>query len=213
MMHWSPSGKRIVLMGREPGKLWRLYIVDAQGGDILPVLKETRNEADPDWSPDGNSLVFGRLPDLMAEKSLPKAIYIVDLQTRQVTTLPNSEGLFSPRWSPDGRYIVAMPLDQSKLVFYDTATHTWKTLIARPAHDPVWSNDSRWIYFHDFLAQDQPVYRVSVPDGKLERVAGLKSVQPLDVLDFRFAGLTPGDVPLVSARISTANIYSIDLNP
>ncbi|MHB2009760.1 MAG: CadC family transcriptional regulator, partial [Acidobacteriaceae bacterium] len=64
-----------------------------------------------------------------------------------------------------------------------------------------------------FLAQDQPVYRVSVPDGKLERVAGLKSVQPLDVLDFRFAGLTPGDVPLVSARISTANIYSIDLNP
>ncbi len=212
MMHWSPSGKRIVLMGREPGKLWRLYIVDAQGGDILPVLKETRNEADPDWSPDGNSLVFGRLPDLMAEKSLPKAIYIVDLKTRQVTTLPNSEGLFSPRWSPDGRYIVAMPLDQSKLVLYDTAAHTWKVLIARPAHDPVWSNDSRWIYFHDFLAQDQPVYRVSVPEGKLERVAGLKSVQPLDVLDFRFAGLTPGDVPLVSARISTANIYSIDLN-
>jgi Tol biopolymer transport system component/DNA-binding winged helix-turn-helix (wHTH) protein len=212
MMHWSPSGKRIVLMGREPGKLWRLYIVDAQGGDILPVLKETRNEADPDWSPDGNSLVFGRLPDLMAEKSLSKAIYIVDLKTRQVTTLPNSEGLFSPRWSPDGRYIVAMPLDQSELVLYDTVAHTWKALIARPAHDPVWSNDGRWIYFHDFLAEDQPVYRVSVPDGKLERVAGLKSVQPLDVLGFRFAGLTPGDVPLVSARISTANIYSINLN-
>ncbi|MHB8303891.1 MAG: winged helix-turn-helix domain-containing protein [Acidobacteriaceae bacterium] len=212
MMHWSPNGKRIVLMGREPGKVWRLYIVDGQGGDLLPVLTETRNEADPDWSPNGNSLVFGRLPDLMAEKSLPKAIYMVDLKTRQVATLPNSEGLFSPRWSPDGRYIVAMPLDQSKLVLYDAAAHTWKTLIARPAHDPVWSNDSRWIYFHDFLAEDKPVYRVSVPDGKLERVAGLQSVQPLDVLDFRFAGLTPGNVPLVSARISTANMYSVNLN-
>ena len=212
MMHWSPNGKRIVLMGREPGKVWRLYIVDAQGGNLTPVLNEARNEADPDWSPDGNSLVFGRLPDLMAEKSLPKAIYIVDLKTKQVTTLPNSEGLFSPRWSPDGRYIAAMTLDQNKLMLYDTDIHTWRTLISRPAHDPLWSNDSRWIYFNDFVAEGQPVYRVSIPDGRLEHVAGLRSVQPLDVLDFRFAGLTPGDVPLISARISTANIYSINLD-
>lgn len=211
MMHWSPDGRRIVLMGREPGKLWRIYIVDAQGEDILPVLNETRNEADPDWSPDGKSLVFGRLPDIMAEKSLPKAISIVDLRTRRVTILPNSEGLFSPRWSPNGRYIVAMPLDESKLMLYDTAEHVWRTLIARPAQDPIWSSDSRWVYFHDFMATDQPVYRVSVPDGKLERIAGLRSVRPLDVLDFRFAGLAPGDVSLVSARISSANIYSLDL--
>lgn len=211
MMHWSPDGKRIALMGREPGKLWRLYIMDAQGGNLQPVLNETRNEADPDWSPDGNSLVYGRLPELMAEKSLPKFIYIFDLKTKQSSPLPGSEGLFSPRWSPDGRYIAAMPVDESKLVLYDTTTQSWKTLIARPAHDPVWSHDGRWIYFHDYVAEDQPIYRVSVPDGRLERVADFQSLQPLDVLDFRFAGLTPDDVPLVSARISTANIYSVDL--
>lgn len=212
MMHWSPNGKRIVLMGREPGKVWRLYIVDAQGGKLTPVLNETRNEADPDWSPDGKSLVFGRLPDLMAEKSLPKAIYSVDLKTKQITTIPNSDGLFSPRWSPDGHFIAAMTLDQSKLMLFDIVTHTWRTLISRPAHDPVWSNDSRWIYFHDFVAEDQPVYRVSVPDGRLEHVAGLRSVQPLDVFDFRLAGLSPGNVPLVSAHVSTANIYSANLD-
>lgn len=212
MMHRSPDGKRIVLMAREPGKIWRIYIMDAQGGNLSPVLNETRNEADPGWSPDGDSIVFGRLPELMAEKSLPKSIHILNLKTKQLTTLPQSKGLFSPRWSPDGRYIAAMPLDQSKLVIYDLATHAWKTLISRPAHDPAWSHDSRWIYFHDFIATDQPVYRVSVPGGDLDQVAGLSSVQPLDVLDFRFAGLTPGDVPLVNARISTANIYSIDLD-
>ena len=120
--------------------------------------------------------------------------------------------LVSPRWSPDGRYILAMPLDQSKLMLFDTAAKTWKVLVALPCHDPVWSHDGRSIYFHDFVAEDQPVYRVLVPDGKVERVAGLKSVQPLHVLDFRFAGLTPEDIPLVSARISTADIYSANLD-
>lgn len=212
MMHWSPDGKRILLMGREPGKLWRIYIVDAQGGNLAPVLNDTHNEADPDWSPDGSQMVFGRLPDLMAEKTLQKFIYIYNLKTRQTTTVPGSEGLFSPRWSPDGHSIVAMPLDQSRLVLYDTTTQMWKTLIDRPAHDPVWSHDGRWIYFHDFLSEDQSIYRVAVPDGHLEKVAGLQSLQPIDALDFRFAGLTPDDIPIVNARISTANIYSMDLN-
>jgi Tol biopolymer transport system component/DNA-binding winged helix-turn-helix (wHTH) protein len=211
MMHWSPDGKRIVLMAREPGKVWRIYTMDAQGGNLKPVLQEARNEADPSWSADGNSIAFGRLPELMAEKSLPKSIYILNLTTKQLTTVPNSEGLFSPRWSPDGRYIVAMSLDQSKLMLYDVASQSWKTLISRPAHDPVWSHDSHWIYFDDFVAKDQPVYRISVPGGQLEQVAGLESVQPADALDFRFAGLTPQDVPLVNARISTANIYSMSL--
>ena len=212
MMHWSPDGKRIVLMAREPGKVWRIYTMDSQGGDLAPVLHEARNEADPSWSADGTSIAFGRLPELMAEKSLPKSIYILNLKTKQMTTLPNSEGLFSPRWSPDGRYIVAMTLDQSKLILYDVAAKSWKTLIARPAHDPVWSHDSHWIYFDDFVAKDQPVYRVSAPGGQLEQVAGLESVQPPDALDFRFAGLTPQDVPLVNARISSANIYSMNLD-
>ena len=29
------------------------------------------------------------------------AIHLIDLRTRQVSTLPDSEGLYSPRWSPD----------------------------------------------------------------------------------------------------------------
>jgi hypothetical protein len=72
--------------------------------------------------------------------------------------------------------------------------------------------DSRWIYFDDAVAKDQPVYRISVPDGRLEEVAGLGSVQPPDALDFRFAGLAPEDIPLINARISTANIYSMSLD-
>ena len=110
MMQWSADGRSLVVMGREPGKLWRLYLVDADGGDLHPLLNEERNEADPSWSPDGNLLVFGRPPDVMAERSQPKTIYVLNLKAGTVVPLPGSEGLFSPRWSPDGRYIAALPI-------------------------------------------------------------------------------------------------------
>ncbi len=37
-----------------------------------------------------------------------------DLATHQVTTLPGSEDMSSPRWSPDGRFIAVESLVGSK---------------------------------------------------------------------------------------------------
>jgi len=211
MMHWSPDGRQIVLMGREPGSVWRLYTVDTEGGHLQQLLDEDRNEADPDWSPDGKTIVFGRLPALMAEESQPKAIYLLDLNTKKMQQLPGSEGLFSPRWSPDGRYIAALSLDQTRLMLYDTTTKTWKTLVQENIADPVWSHDGKAIFFHDFVQEGQPIYRLTIADGHTERIAGLRDLRSADVVDYRFAGLAPGDVPLVNARMSTANIYSAEI--
>lgn len=211
MMHWSPDGKQIVLMGREPGKMWKIYTVDTEGGHLQVLLHEDRNEADPDWSPDEKTIVFGRLPDLMAEESQPKAIYLFDLQTKQVRELPGSEGLFSPRWSPDGRYIAALSLDQTKLMLYDATTKSWRMLAQQNIADPAWSHDGKAIFFHDFVQEGQPIYKLTIADGRLERIAGMRDLRSADVVDYRFAGLAPGDIPLVNARMSTANIYSASI--
>ncbi len=211
MMHWSPDGRQLVLMGRQPGKPWKIYTMDADGGHLQEVLDESRSEADADWSPDSRTLVFGRLPDLMAEASQPKAIYTVDLATKAMTKLPGSDGLFSPRWSADGKYIAALSIDQKKLMLFDTATHTWRLLAEQNIADPVWSRDDTAIYFHDFVQADQPIYKVAIRTGKVERVADLHDLRSANIVDYRFAGLAPGDVPLVSARMSAANIYAAEL--
>ena len=166
-MHWSPDGRQLVLMGRQPGKPWKIYTMDTDGGHFQEVLDESRSEADADWSPDSRTLVFGRLPDLMAEASQPKAIYTVDLATKAMTKLPGSDGLFSPRWSADGKYIAALSIDQKKLMLFDVAAH-------RPGAcspdgniaDPVWSHDDSAIYFHDFVQADQPIYKVASRPAK-----------------------------------------------
>lgn len=175
------------------------------------MTNEQRSEADPDWSPDGRTVIFGRLPDLMAEASQPKDIELVDRATRAVTKLPGSDGLFSPRWSANGKYILALSIDQRRLLLFDVATKRWRVLAQQNIADPCWSHDDTAIYFHDFVAADQPIYKVTVATGKVERVADLHDLRSASVVDYRFAGLALGDVPLVSARMSTANIYATQL--
>ncbi|MGB7137643.1 MAG: winged helix-turn-helix domain-containing protein [Acidobacteriaceae bacterium] len=210
-MHWSPDDRQLVFMGRQPGKPWKIYTVDADGGHLQEVLDESRSEADPDWSPDGTKLVFGRLPDLMAEAAQPKAVELVDLKTRRMTKLPGSDGLFSPRWSANGKYIAALSIDQQKLMLYDVAAGSWRLLAQQNIADPCWSHDDSAIYFHDFAEADQPIYKVTIATGKIERVADLHDLRSANVVDYRFAGLAPGDDPLVNARMSTANIYAAEL--
>lgn len=62
------------------------------------------------------------------------------------------------------------------------------------------------------MEQRQAIYRVSVPGGHVERVAELSKLQSVDIADFRFVDLAPGDLPLIRARMSTANVYSADLD-
>jgi Tol biopolymer transport system component/DNA-binding winged helix-turn-helix (wHTH) protein len=207
MMHWSPDDKQLVLMGKEPGKPWKLYTADVEGEQLKVVLDENRNEADPDWSPDGTSIVFGRLPELMAEESQPKAIYLLNLTTKKVEEIPGSRGLFSPRWSPDGRSIAALSIDQTKLMLFDTATRNWRCLTLQNIADPVWSRDGKSIYFHDFVQEGQPIYKISIVDERAQKIAELYDLRSADVVDYSFAGLAPGDIPLVNARLSTANVY------
>ncbi|MCU1226795.1 MAG: transcriptional regulator, CadC [Edaphobacter sp.] len=212
LAHWSPDGKQLALMAREPGRAWQIYSISAEGGSPQALLNENRNAADPDWSADGMSLVFGRVPDLMGKESGTRAIQILDLRTHAITPIPDSEGLFSPRWSPDGRSIAAISLDQRRLMLFDVATRKWRLLAETSVADPVWSADSKAIYIHAFMSITQPIYRVDVRSGQLQQVADLASFRSGEAADYFFCGITPDNIPLVRARSSTGNLYSLDLD-
>jgi Tol biopolymer transport system component len=176
-------------------------------------LAEDRNQADPSWASADGDIVFGRPPDVMAERAQPKQIYLWHAASRRVETIAGSEGLFSPRTSPDGHYIAALRLGQRALMLFDRSTGAWRTIAAQPAADPVWSADSRWIYFHDFESKSQMILRVNVEKGQIENIAGVSDLQSLDYADFRFVGLAPGDVPLLRARTTVGNLYEAQIEP
>jgi len=204
---WSPDGKQIAFHARIPGQPYKIYLVSSGGGTPQQVMPGTRHEIDPNWSPDGGSLVFEQSSWEERGAARETTILILNLKTHQVAALPDSQGYASPRWSPDGRYIAAMPDDSSGLVLFDLRKHERIRLAKLHIGYPNWSHDGEYIYFDRF--EDPPgIGRVRVSDHKVEQVVALGDDQQLWSLD-TWTGLAPGDSPLLMHDVSIEEIYAL----
>jgi Tol biopolymer transport system component len=197
-------------MARATSGAWSIYQVLTDGSDLQQLLQTATNAADPTWSPDGQSIVIGQAPDLMGKDAAPRTIQILDMKSHHLTTLPGSRDLFSPRWSPDGQFIAALSLDQRQLKLYDVATKQWRDLANRSVADPVWSSDSHSVYADAFMEPGQPVYRVSIADGRTEVLAGIENLHSTAFSDMVLCGVFHDGTVAVRARLTTANLFSLD---
>jgi len=207
MPRWSPDSKRIAFLDTVPDKPWRVSLISAEGGTPEPVLNEQHNEMDPSWSPDGNSVVFSSVPWFETAPGT-SAVYVVDLRTRKPVKLTGSEGLFGPRWSPDGRYIVANREDLQASMLFDVRTKTW-TELAKSAGYSNWSRDGRYVYFVTFGRQTS-LSRVRVTDHRLEEVVSLKDFRQTGWAGATWTGPALDDSPLMLRDIGTQEIYALD---
>jgi len=174
--HWSPDGKQIAFASTKPGASWKLSLVSANGGDAHEMLSENSSQIDANWSPDGERMMFG---EYNRDQSGLK-IRIINFKTHEITTIPGSKGLFSPRWSPDGRYIAAMSPNGTDMMLFDFTTQKWTTWLKEPAGAfsyPSWSADSQYLYFDDFVTGAEAVRRVKVGASEAEMVFELGSLE------------------------------------
>ncbi len=204
---WSPDGKQIAFWGAKTGEPDKIYTVSTSGGppeQLLPGDAVPRYE--PNWSPDGNTLLF--------EQALPngmRTLEFLDLRTNRVTPVPGADGYTSPRWSPDGRFIVAMTRNALKLVLFDSKTGKWSDLFEGMAFGfPNWSRDGQYVYFVRF-PEKAAVLRIRISDHKLEQVVDLKDFTPTGYWTV-WLSLDPDDSPLMLRDAGTQDVYSVDWN-
>lgn len=212
---WSPDGKVIAFMGRSQNEPWRIYFVAAAGGPLKSVVASPDDQATPTWSADGTKLAYAGAPWKNGFAASSTAIHYLNLQNHQLTTLPDSIGLWSPRWSPDGQYLVAETLDSHGLKLFDFRKHTWRPL-ARLSREllgyTAWSRDSRYVYFNADGERGRYVYRVSVKDPRptVTAVIDLKQVPVAYTLGQWFT-LGPDGSALITRDSSVRNIYALDM--
>jgi len=209
---WSPDGLSIVFTEYKNWEPNKIYLISAGGGAPLLLLSGDFKPGDPTWSPDGKSIAYGG-PSIREGQSTE--IRILNLDTKESKTVPGSQGLFSPRWSPDGQYIAAQSADRTQLVLYSFRTRSWSRLPVPNSSSgtylswPAWSHDSRYLYY--MIGSN--IYRAPASGAAAEIAASTANIDivcPVFALGSWF-GLTPDDGLLVLRDRSVQEIYSMNL--
>ncbi len=212
---WSPDGRRIVFMDLSAGNRQllryksRIYVVSAEGGGPSLLVDGDRTVNDPTWSPDGSSIAYGTSGPAGPED---REIRLLDISSATSTKIPGSEGLWSPRWSPDGKYLWSRKgLYPMKVFLFSFLAQQWKELPVSSLEWPTWSLDSKFVYG----MQAGDVVRVAIPGGEVQKIAPLPDFPTTAFFFDRWGqgwfGLTPDGRPLTTRDTGIEEVYAFDL--
>ena len=172
---------RIVLVGNRTGKK-ELYLCDGDGGGVRQLTGEGRIAIGPNWSPDGNSIVYTSymrdFPDICR----------IDLIRSRRETLASYGGLNTgAAISPDGKDLALILSKDGNPELYIKNIRSGKltrlTNSPRAAEaSPSWSPDgSQLVYASDQIGIGRPqLYIISREGGTPRRISnrGTENVAP-----------------------------------
>ena len=204
--HWSPDGRTIAFMGQKLNGDWRIFVVPSSGGNVQELSPAQEDQGVPSWSADGQSIVYG---EMLARRKLEEmSLRLIDVASGKMQIIEGTKGLWSPRWSPDGKYLLAVTTDSKRIRLLQTGTSTWTDLLSAIFVDNVaWSYDSKFVYFDGLEDVGKlDLFRVSVPEGRLEKLTKLQGFVPSHE---PWYGVAPDGTLLASRGFHSQEIFAL----
>ena len=205
---WSPDGRQIAFSGRPAGTLekFKLWLVSPSGGDAAPYPPGILSGVDTIWSADGKKILIGQ------GESPRDSLKILHLKTGEIESIASTERLFSPRWSPDEKQILAVEVNTWKLHMYDSVKCEWRPFAGQYMGYPKWSRDGKYIYGEGGTDWAIEAIRVEVATGRQELIART-DFKPAGAIGFGpWLGWTEDWEPLTVRDLSSTQVYRIDLD-
>ena len=184
---WSPDERWIAYVNGN--SFWRtganvstaaIWILDARGGEPIPVTDEEHMNVSPQWLPDSRHLLF------VSDRDGSRGIYVAEIgpdgpKGSARSVLPSSDS-HSISISADGRRLAhskftavqniwSIPIPESGFVSITDAVPVTEGNQVVELHDL--SSDGRWIAFDSDIRGEFDIYRQSLTGGAQEMVADI----------------------------------------
>src|SRR5262249_11866572 len=147
---WSPDGKRIAFTRHVHNQFPQIYVMDADGSNVVPLTRGEDFTADPAWSPDGKTIAFTRT---RADARFHFRVYTVAANgkdIKELTAQDNEIGYVYPTWSPDGKRIAFADMAAGALELFvtdvDGKNQRQLTHLRGQSTYPAWSPDGKRIF-------------------------------------------------------------------
>jgi Tol biopolymer transport system component len=131
-----------------------------------------------------------------------------------VNALPRSEEVYSPRWSPDGKFLAALSEDSTKIRIFDFKTDAWSDWVSEPGifGFPNWSMDGKYLYYDHDHGGHTTFRRIRVGETRSELVADIGGLHKYAKAPaYGWSGIAPDGSGLFVRDLSSDEIYALDI--
>jgi dipeptidyl aminopeptidase/acylaminoacyl peptidase len=197
---FSPDGKRLVLTAADQPsreeedrkkvkddtmvidrdiRMTHLWLFDVEKKSEKRITEGDFTVSDPQWSTDGTRITYTTRPTPKADDGDLSDLWMLTVATGEKKRIVGDEGASdTARWSPNGEWIAftggpTSGVATSYLYLLPAGGGTPKQVSATfdlNVGTPVWSRDSKTIYFSANVLEANEVYAVDVPTGSVKQV-------------------------------------------
>jgi Tol biopolymer transport system component len=147
-----------------------IYVLNSDGTNFKNLTNLVESDWSPDWSPDGQKIIFSSDRDGDAE------VYVMNKDGSSLIQLTNNSGYDGrPRWSPDGKKI-SFETDRDKgnwdIYIMNADGSDPEQITDNPGNDyfASWSPDGKWLVYISDKSGDNEIFIVNIDNHKSRQV-------------------------------------------